>query len=358
MKERLYLAVLHKLWISQKYLNIIFENNSDYKMFYDNLKREYFNGLDIRKSQVDFIMESKEKVKVSDVEKKLKQRNVEIIIKWDSNYPEYLNQIPNSPYLFYLRWKIDNWPKLSVVWSRKITSYWINCIEKVVSDVSKYFTIVSWWAAWCDTKAHKVAIENWNKTISVIWTGIDLDYPTYNKKLYDEIVSKWWAVISIFPIWEPWNPYNFPIRNEVVAWLSLWVLVVEAMKKSWTLITANLALDLWKDLFSIPWDITKTSSQWSNMLIKKGMAKLTQCSNDILEEYNISQKNDTKDNNKIIFNDKLEEKIYNLLITENFTIDKLSVKIGVNTSLLTQKLSIMEISWIIKKWIWGKYEVF
>jgi len=283
---------------------------------------------------------------------------VSIVVCWDDNYPDLLNEIPNSPYLFYLRWNIDNLPKISVVWSRKMTSYWSNVTTKIVWDISKYFTVVSWWAAWCDTKAHRIAMDNWNKTISVIWTWIDVDYPVYNSKIYDEMVSKWWWIVSVFPIWEPGNPYNFPIRNEIVAWLSLWVLVIEAMKKSWTLITAKLALDLWKDLFAIPWDVNKTSSAWCNMLIKRSMAKLVEHSNDIFEDFNVSLKKSQTNDKKIVFTDKNEEKIYNLLLLEKYSIDELSREISLDTSLLSQKISFMEINNLIKKWLWWKYEVF
>ena len=135
------------------------------------------------------------------------------------------------------------------------------------------FTIVSWWAAGCDTYAHKYALESGWKTISIIWTWIDQDYPVWNKKLYTEIVEKWWAVISQFPVWEVWNPYNFPIRNELVAALWIGLFVVEAWEKSGTIITANIALDMGKDIFALPWDIFGNNSAGCNKLIQSGAAK-------------------------------------------------------------------------------------
>ena len=176
--------------------------------------------------------------------------------------------------------------------------------------------------------------------------------------MYDDIVLKWWWVISIFPIWEVWNSYNFPIRNEIVAWLSVWVLVVEARKKSWTLITSNLALDLWKELFAIPWDIFKSNSDWCNYLIKSWMAKLVMTSSDLLEEFNISNKNKEKKDIIISFNDEIEEKIYNLLLLESLWINEISAKIGLDIKIVSLKLSILEITNCIKKGIWWKYEVF
>ncbi len=357
MNEKNYLALLHKIWLNQKKLHIIFEDNENYKDFYENLDSSTLYTFGFTPKQIDFILENKNKYSIAKIKQNLENRSVEIITIKDPKYPDLLKQIANPPYLFYLRWEIDNSPKFSVVGSRKISFYWEKAIEKIVWEISNYFTIVSWWAAWCDTHAHLTALNNQNKTISVIWTWIDVDYPVKNKKLYDDIVLDWWAVVSIFPIWEVWNPYNFPVRNEIVAGLSVWVLVVEAAKKSWTIITSNLALDMWKDLFAIPWDIFKTSSEWCNDLIKNWNAKITTQSNDILEEYNILNKQNTKQR-KIIFNDKLEEEIYNTLITDSLNINELILKTWLDITTLNFKLSMMEINNLIKNTSWWKYEIF
>ncbi len=358
MEKLIYLAWLHQIWISQKYLNLIFKDNEDYKWFFEKLNYNNLRQFSIRQDIIKNILERKNKINLENIEKKLKQRNVKIITIYDKNYPELLKNIPNPPFLFYLRWKIDNSPKFSVVWARKISSYGIKVMEKIIPEISSYFIIVSWWAAWTDTLAHKISLENNKKTISIIWTGIDYDYPVDNKKLYDEIVEKDWAIISIFPIWEPWNPYNFPIRNEIVAWISVWTLVIEARKKSGSLITANLALDLWKDLFSIPWDIFKVNSIWCNNLIKSWMAKMVTNSLVVLEEYNISTKNKNNvEKKEIIFENEIDKKIYELLLLEWFNSDELVKKLNIDISALSFRLSMMEINWIIKKTIWWKFEL-
>lgn len=358
MPEKLYLALLHKIWITQKKLHLIFTEKINYKDFYENLSYTSLKKYWFSDKQIDFFIENKSKFKIENLQKIIEKRSVKIITIFEPEYPEFLKQIPNPPFLFYLRWKIGSWPKIAVVWSRKITEYWKTVTERIVSQISTYFTIISWWAAWCDTKAHKIALENWNITLSIVWTWIDIDYPVENKKLYDEIVQKWGWIISIFPVWEVWNPYNFPVRNEIVAWLSVWVLVIEAKIKSWTLITSNLALDMWKDIFAVPWDINKIGSEWCNMLIKKWMAKLVTSPIDVLEEYNITDSSKVKINSKIVFIDEIEKTIYNLLIIESLTVDELMNKFSYDITTLTFKLSMMEINNLIKKWIWWKYEVF
>lgn len=358
MEETIFLAMLHKIWISHKKFHIIFKHDTNYKDIYNKISLSSLKWFWYSDKQAEYILENKNKFKLEDLKKVINKRGVKIITYKDKLFPDFLKEIPNIPYLFYLRGILDKSPKIAVVWSRKITSYWSNAIEKIVWNISSYFTIVSWWAAWCDSMAHSVALNNWNKTLSVIWTWIDIDYPVNNKKLYDKIVESWGWVISIFPIWEVWNPYNFPVRNEIVAWLSVWVLVIEAQKKSWTLITSNLALDMWKDLFAIPWDINRSNSEWCNILIKSWMAKLVTSPEDILEEYNIHDITINREFKKITFSDDIEKEIYNVLIIESLTTNELITKIGLDITTINFKLSLMEINNLIKKWLWWKYEVF
>ncbi|MFK7780373.1 MAG: DNA-processing protein DprA [Candidatus Gracilibacteria bacterium] len=358
MGEKLYLAMLHKIGLGHKKLHLAFKSNINYKEFYEKLSFNNLKLLGFNSKQIEYILENKEKYKLSNLEKKLNYRDVKIITINDKLYPDLLKQIHNVPFLFYLRGTIDNSPKLAVVGARKITSYGKNSIEKIVGNVSNYFTIVSGGAAGCDTAGHISALNAGNKTISIIGTGIDIDYPTGNRKLYYDIVKSGGGIISIFPVGEVGNPYNFPVRNEIVAGLSVGVLIIEAQKKSGTLITSNLALDLGKDLFAIPGDINKANSVGCNMLIRRGMAKLVTSSDDILVEYNIGNSGISKNDKKIKFADKIEEEIYNILILESKTIDELIYEIGLDIATINFKLSMMEINNLIKKGLGGKYEVF
>lgn len=121
-------------------------------------------------------------------------------------------------------------------------------------------------------------------------------------------------------------PYNFPIRNEIVVGLSKGVLVVEAKEKSGSLITAGLCLDLGRDLFALPGDITLPGSSGTNMLIKQGSAKCVTEPMDILEEYNLLVKSSAH-KPQLPLLDGLESQIYLLLTQEEYTIDMLVEKL-------------------------------
>jgi len=361
MEEKIYLALLHTIGLSHRKLHEIFSKEQNYKIFYDNISSKSLSFFWLNEKQIWIILERKKKINIDFIQKNIEKRTVKIITVFDDDYPEELLHISQVPFVIYLRWKIDKSQKFSAVWARKITNYWKKVIEKLIPDIAKYFVIVSWWAAWCDTIAHKTTLDSWWKTLSIIWTWIDQDYPTGNIKLYNEIVEQWGGVLSIFPIWEVGNPYNFPIRNEIVAWLSLWTLVVEAQQKSWTLITSQQCLDLWKELFAVPWDIFLSNSHWCNKLIQTGSAKLVLNSIDILEEFNISwfSKNQEKSQNNNILNitDDIEKDIYNFLLSEKLNINELSKKLWMDIMTLGFKLSMLEISWLIKKTLSWDYEI-
>lgn len=357
MWEKIYLAGLHYLWFTHKKLFSTFEKHRNYKDFFEKLDFNILKNIWYKDEQISIIINRKKSLDLEKLYKIISKLDVDIICYWEEKYPVSLTEIPNKPFLFYLRWELDKKDCFAIVWTRKITSYWEKVIEKIVPDLAKYFIIVSWWAAWCDTKAHKETIRNWWKTISVLWTWIDVNYPTENKLLYDKIVEKWWAVMSIFPIWTFWSNYTFPIRNEIVAWLVKWTLIIEAEEKSGSLITAKLTLDLWRDLFSVPWDIFSSMSVWTNNLILSWEAKITTKSFDIFEEYNISVQNKPIKNN-ILFDDEIEKSIYELLSLYSLSNDEIMKKVKIDSIwFLNLKLSMMELKWIIRKNKLSKYEL-
>ena len=351
-----YLALLHKIWFTHKnFFEIFSENYLDFKDFYEKLDFQVLKKYKISEQKISQILENKVKINPKDIFEKIDNLDVKIITFFDLDYPKNLKNIFNPPFLLYVRWSIsDNF--LAFVGSRTISSYGRKLIENFVPKVWKYFWIISGGALWCDSYAHKIALENSVKTISVFWTWIDIFYPSVNSNLFEEILKKWWALVSIFPVGEPGNPYNFPIRNEIVAWWSDGVFVVEAKQKSWSLITANLALDLGKELFTSPWDIFRPNSSWCNDLLALSSAKMVLKAADILEEFNIKSKN-LNDKKTVNFSDELEKNIYNLLLKEQLNIDQISQELNLDISTTSLKISFMELSLLIRKSENWKYEI-
>lgn len=354
------LALLHSLWITHKELNRIFSNNSDYAWYFNSLEKMTSSESMLNPEKLAIINQKKNNLKIGLVEKILEKHNVSLISFSDEKYPEKLRQIPNPPFIIYLKWCLRNdIPMISVVWSRNNSQYGENVLESIIPDlVSKSYWIVSWWAIWVDCLAHNITLKNFWYTVSVIWTWIDIDYPVSNRKIYEEIISNSWWIISSFPIGTIPAPYNFPIRNEIIAWLWNWTLIVEAWEWSWTLITAQLALELNKDVFVVPWDIFRKTSLWSNSLIRDWLGKAITCASDILSEYDVFIKNKYISNTiNITFSDDTERSIYELLEQNALDVSDIADKLGLSSEVTAFKLSIMEITWIIKLDITWRYKI-
>ncbi len=361
MEEKIYLALLHTLWFTHNKLHSIFKENQNYKEFYENISDDYLKKFWLKDNQIKIILERKNKFSLEFIQKNITQRNVKIITVFDDDFPEEFHQISSVPFLIYLRGNLSLSQKISIVWSRKISAYWEKIIQNFIPVLWKYFTIVSGWAAGCDTWAHKISLENNIQTLSIIGTWIDQDYPVNNKKLYDKIVETWWGIISMFAIWEIWNPYNFPIRNQLVAAISVGTFIVEAKQKSGTLITARLALELWKEVFAAPGDIFSSQCEWCNILIQNSSAYPAIYPENILEQFNIVSSKNIKiwvwNITKKSFQDDVEEKIYNLLLVEKLNINQIAQKLGLDVMTLWFKMSMLEISGHIKKSLSWDYEI-
>ncbi len=120
----------------------------------------------------------------------------------------------------------------------------------------------------------------------MLGSGVDVVYPSNNRPMAAEI-QRQGALISAFPLGSPPRRAHFPQRNAIIAALSLGTLVVEAARRSGSLITARLALDLGREVFAIPGSIHSPLSRGCHELIRQG-AYLTETAHDILSELNFS----------------------------------------------------------------------
>lgn len=201
---------------------------------------------------------------------------------------------------------------ITVVGSRKMTSYGKSAVDFFVSVICKYFTIVSGLMYGVDLEAHESAINNDGRTIAVLGYGFNhLTNNSYANRVANKIINKTQgAVISEFEPEVPPSKWTFPQRNRIVAALGKAVLVVEAGERSGSLITADFGIELGKDVFVIPGSIFSDQSRGKHNLLKEG-AILVDSPYDILDYYNI----DYKTSKPSFKNDKLK-KVFDLLTEE------------------------------------------
>jgi DNA processing protein len=202
----------------------------------------------------------------------------------DPGYPPLLREIYDPPIVLYIRgkkWDPDL-PQVAIVGTRRPTGYGLNCSERLAEDLAhRGIAITSGLARGIDAAAHRGALRA-GVTFAVFGSGLDFVYPKENRKLA-EMVQEKGAVLSEFPLGTPPSPQNFPIRNRIIAGMSLGVMVVEAAEYSGSLITVRLALESNREVFGVPGNITSVKSFGPHVLIRQG-AKLVTGWEDVVEE--------------------------------------------------------------------------
>ena len=207
---------------------------------------------------------------------------------YDSAYPPILKEIFDPPMVLYYRGMLQpETDRVAMVGSRKFTPYGEGiALEFGERLAAAGLTIASGAARGIDTSAHRGALKS-GRTVAVLGCGVDVIYPSENRRLLREIASSGGAVLSEYgPGIQP-LPAFFPARNRIISGLSQGTLVVEAARRSGSLITAEMALAEGRDVFAVPGSIYSGTSQGCNHLIQQG-AKLVQTPADILEEYGLA----------------------------------------------------------------------
>ncbi len=200
-------------------------------------------------------------------------------------YPEILKEIKDAPLILYAIGRIEllHTPQIAIVGSRNCTPGGSSTAHQFAAYLAKYgCTITSGLALGIDQHAHQGALEASGNTIAVIGTGIDRIYPSKNKKLAYQIATLG-LIISEFPLGTGPNGPNFPKRNRIISGLSVATLVIEAAKKSGSLITAYKSLEQGREVFAIPGSIHNPQAKGCHQLIRQG-AKLVDQASDIIEE--------------------------------------------------------------------------
>jgi len=218
--------------------------------------------------------------------KRISDFGCHILIQTDADYPELLRQIYDPPVVLYVKGTLNDRDKnaVAMVGSRMTTHYGIESARKLSYQLAYVgVTVVSGGARGIDTAAHQGALSAGGRTVAVLGTGINLVFPPENAELFGRISSSG-AVITQFPFNRAADKQSFPIRNRIVAGMSLGTVVVEANLTSGALITANMAVDYGRQVFAVPGRIDSPRSKGCHELIKKG-AKLCEGAEDILGEF-------------------------------------------------------------------------
>lgn len=280
-----------------------------------------------------------------------------VITQTDPEYPELLKQIYDPPIVLYVKGELLARDKnaVALVGSRMTTHYGLEVARKLAYQLAYLgVTVVSGGARGIDSAAHQGALSGKGRTIAVLGTGINIVTPPENAELFERLAANG-AVLTQFPFNRRPDKQSFPIRNRIVAGMTLGTVVVEANLSSGALITANFANEYGRQVFAVPGRIDSPRSRGCHDLIKKG-AKLCEGVEDILSEFEYlfppSNKTRSGAGSGVLPAMELgdsEQKVYDALSNEEISIDEVIRHSGLPSSAVSVALLGLEMKRLIRQ---------
>jgi DNA processing protein len=206
----------------------------------------------------------------------------------EENYPEVLREIYAAPVILYYTGILEpDARRVAMVGARKSSGYGqATALDFGEKLAAAGLTVVSGAARGIDTFSHQGALKT-GRTVAVLGCGVDIAYPSENRKLLYDIADSGGAVVSEYEPGTRPLPAYFPARNRIISGLAEGTLVVEAAARSGSLITAEMALSAGRDVYAVPGSIYAPGCAGCNHLIQQG-AKLVTRPEDVLEEFQIA----------------------------------------------------------------------
>lgn len=350
-------------------LNILKITNLRVIKFLETNKLFHFQNLNHNNiSQIlklDFLLETEKskiysnflKIDLEKIKHRMEIFSIKYLTILDDLYPERLRNIFNPPAIIFYKGNLSILENpMAIVGARKATNYGIWATRKIVSELSLYnLTIVSGMALGIDKVAHTTALDKGMKSIGVLASSLDIQYPRSNMDVYARMADQLLiseSCLDVYPI-----RLNFVMRNRLISGISLAVLVAEAKKKSGSLITARYAYEQGRDVFAIPGQINAETSEGCNNLIKDG-AKLVTCGKDIIEEFDfLKELNKIEGSKSILHVNKDELSIIKLLENSSMSINKLGYISGLSLDNLYKLLINLEMKGIVSRYANGEYSL-
>lgn len=269
IKYRLWLQCIEGISIIKK-RKLIECFESPEEIYRCNEKKLVLSGL-LSETEAQIIISSKKSINVETNLEYMEKNNISMVFEDNSEYPEKLKNIYNPPYCLFVKGKLPGKNKaVAIIGARGCTNYGRQLAKKIGSDMAERgVSVIGGMARGIDTYGHRGALKAGGNSYAVLGCGVDICYPSENIEIYEEMEKKG-GIISEFPPGCRPKSWNFPIRNRIISGLSDLIIVVEARRKSGSLITAEYGLNQGIDIMAVPGRVTDPLSEGCNSLIKDG----------------------------------------------------------------------------------------
>jgi DNA processing protein len=209
----------------------------------------------------------------------------EFIYPGHSKWPQQLDQLPNPPIGLIVKGDIKalSQKSIAIIGTREPSESGVKNARNFASTFVRHnWHIVSGGAIGIDTAAHSAAIKAGGKTVAVIASGVEVDYPSMNSDLFKKICEQGALVSEVMPHVRA-RQNRFLIRNRLIAAISCATIVVEAAHRSGSLRTARDAAELMRPVLAIPGPLESITSEGCHRLISEHVAEIVVSAQDAVE---------------------------------------------------------------------------
>lgn len=295
----------------------------------------------LKPKQIEAIKSMRETIKLDDYYK-LEEKGVRFVSYEMDDYPPKLRYIHNPPFALLYIGKLpsENCKAVAIVGARMCSNYG----RYLAEEFSKYLAekniqIISGLAKGIDGIGQASAVEAGGNTFAVLGCGVDICYPSENRRIYEKIKTSG-GIISEFDIGTEPLPNYFPARNRIISGLSDAILVIEAKEKSGSLITVDFALEQGKDVYAIPGRIVDSLSYGCNYLIKQG-AQIVISPKDLYSELCPFVKKKDETQLRIEIHSEVETRLLDILDDVPKTVDEIREAYNTNYDEKTTNVEII-----------------
>lgn len=313
-------------------------------LWYFGSPKEVFCGSPKHLEQVEKLTEKDRQVIRKNIDEEILKRQYEtalmqgisFVYREEKDYPKKLSNLENMPYGLFYKGSLprEGMPSVAIVGARDSSYEAKQLAGKFGYELAENgIQVISGMARGVDIAAQNGAMRaTKGRTYGILGTGVDICYPRNHIEAY-VMMQENGGVISQFPLHTPALPYHFPMRNSLISALADGILVIEAGKKSGSLITAEVGLEQGKEIFVLPGNITNPRYEGGNELLKNGAVLVTSVL-DILDGLGLFFDHDVVESKKKSKDmlETVEKMVYASLSLEPIHISEIVGKTGLELS--------------------------